>query len=174
MATVNITAMITLRHAGLADLATVAQLARTIWREHYPGILTDAQIEYMLAHGYAQPVLAAFVTQPGRGIVLGERAGRAVGFAAWRPEGEPATLKLDKLYVRAEQRGAGVGAALLEHVAGIARAAGCGTLVLNVNRGNAPAIAWYERRGLTTRERVDVPIGAGFVMEDFVMARRLG
>src|SRR4051812_29969649 len=40
---------IALRHAGLDDLATVAAAANVVWRQHYPGILTDAQIDYMLA-----------------------------------------------------------------------------------------------------------------------------
>ena len=32
-----------------ADIAPVCALAREIWMQHYPGIITVRQIEYMLA-----------------------------------------------------------------------------------------------------------------------------
>jgi ribosomal protein S18 acetylase RimI-like enzyme len=162
-----------LRHAGLADLGHVAALADETWRRHYPGILSDEQIDYMLARGYAREALAAFVVEPRSGIVLAERGGDLVGFAAWLPADARDALKLDKLYVRPREHGTGIGNALVDHVADIARADGCTRLVLNVNRHNDASIRWYERRGFVVRERGDFPIGNGFVMEDFIMERSL-
>jgi diamine N-acetyltransferase len=49
----------------------------------------------------------------------------------------------------------------------------CASVALQVNRRNAGAISAYERCGFAIRERGDFPIGDGFVMEDFVMARDL-
>ena len=54
-----------------------------------------------------------------------------------------------------------------------ARADGAGWLILNVNKRNASAIAFYERCGLAVREAVVVDIGEGFVMDDYVMAKPL-
>lgn len=34
-------------------LPALAELASVIWRQHYPGIISSAQIEYMLANMYA-------------------------------------------------------------------------------------------------------------------------
>ena len=34
------------------DVSALASLARDIWRAHYPGIISVAQIEYMLAERY--------------------------------------------------------------------------------------------------------------------------
>ena len=48
-----------------------------------------------------------------------------------------------------------------------------GTLILNVNKHNAPSIAFYERCGYAVRESVVVDIGGGFVMDDHVMAKAL-
>jgi GNAT superfamily N-acetyltransferase len=124
-----------------ADIALVARLADTIWRLHYPGIITDEQIDYMLARGYA-------------------------------PEA-PATTKLDKLYVLPARHGRGVGRALIARVEEAARADGSRTLILNVNKGNARAIAAYLACGFATRESVVVDIGGGFVMDDYVMAKAL-
>jgi ribosomal protein S18 acetylase RimI-like enzyme len=164
----------TLRRAGLADLANVTTVAHDAWREHYPGILTDAQIDYMLARGYSREALQPFITEPRRGIALAERGGALLGFAAWLPGDQRDAQKLDKLYVLPRHHGEGIGTALVDHVAGIGREGGYARLVLNVNRNNHASIRWYERRGFVVRERGDFPIGNGFVMEDFIMEKPLG
>lgn len=154
------------------DIPLVQRLADEVWREHYPSILSQAQIDYMLARGYSREALLRFVTEPDAGLALAQTDGAAVGFAAWyRPES--AVTKLDRLYVLPRYHGAGAGRALIEHVAAAARGAGCERLALNVNRGNAKAIRAYERCGFTIRGRGDFPIGEGFVMEDFIMERAL-
>ena len=51
--------------------------------------------------------------------------------------------------------------------------AGCDTLILAVNKGNARAIAAYQKHGFAVRESVRVDIGGGFVMDDFIMARSI-
>lgn len=113
-----------------------------------------------------------FLTEPGAGLALARRGELAVGFVGWYPIGGD-TMKLDKLYVLPEHHGEGIGRVLIEHVAARARAAGCAAVTLNVNRRNVRAIAAYERCGFMVRECGDFPIGDGFVMEDFVMAREL-
>lgn len=49
-----------------------------------------------------------------------------------------------------DHRRAGVGGALLDHALAQGRAAGCSIATLEVRRGNAPAIALYERAGFRT------------------------
>jgi GNAT superfamily N-acetyltransferase len=56
---------------------------------------------------------------------------------------------LEDLYVRPAHRGAGVGRALLRHVASVAVARGCGRLEWTVLDWNAPAISFYEGLGAT-------------------------
>jgi GNAT superfamily N-acetyltransferase len=161
-----------LRAATAAEIPVVQSLADEIWHRHYPGIISNEQIEYMLAHGYSREALTRFLCEDGAGLALAAIDDRAVGFAAWYRV-DDATTKLDKLYVLPEHHGAGVGRALIEHVAAFARVRGASTLALNVNRNNAGAIRAYERCGFAIRSQGDFPIGDGFVMEDFVMARTL-
>ncbi|HEY5921474.1 MAG TPA: ribosomal protein S18-alanine N-acetyltransferase [Kofleriaceae bacterium] len=47
-------------------------------------------------------------------------------------------------------RGRGIARQLLDHVIGVARAAGCSLATLEVRRSNTPAIALYERAGFKT------------------------
>lgn len=164
---------ITLVAANPADLAIVRDLAREIWHRHYPGIISVAQIEYMLARGFDDASLGRFLSAPGAGLVLAREAAAVVAFAAWHRADVPATTKLDKLYVLPDRHGRGIGRRLIAHVEAAARADGARQVVLNVNKHNATAIAAYGACGYAVRDAVTVDIGGGFVMDDFVMERTL-
>jgi len=163
-----------LRPARRDEVAAVRNLAGRIWRAHYPGIITAAQIDYMLERGYAPDALVGFLARPDRGLELALVGDEPVGFAAWFVTEAPAEAKLDKLYVLQAHQRSGLGGALIRRVRALARAAGASTLVLNVNKNNAQAIRAYEKYGFSIREAVVVDIGGGFVMDDYVMATSLG
>ena len=159
--------------ANLADLPALARLAEVIWREAYAGIISAAQIDYMLAKMYAVPKLQDEIQSQGiiyfRLLVQGE----FTGFAALGPLDSPARWKLHKLYLLPSRHGQGLGTKLLQHCEHEARSAGATELRLNVNKQNAKAIAAYQRNGFQIAESVRVEIGGGFVMDDFVMAKDL-
>jgi len=60
--------------------------------------------------------------------------------------GQPG-IYLEDIFVVPERRGAGVGRALLAHVAALAVERGCGRLEWSVLDWNAPAIGFYHRLG---------------------------
>lgn len=159
--------------ATAADVAVVQRLADVIWHEHYPSIISPAQIDYMLARGYSDEALRKYLRDPGAGLVILHAGGGPAGFVAWARAGEPATTKLDKLYVLASARGIGCGRRLIEHVEAAARHDGARTVVLNVNKRNVKAIAAYRACGYAVRESVVVDIGGGHVMDDYVMAKAI-
>jgi ribosomal protein S18 acetylase RimI-like enzyme len=155
------------------DLPVVAELAQVIWRRHYPGIITVEQIEYMLARGYSLDALRRFITEEGAGLDLAYFGDRLAGFAAYYRPDQPDELKLDKLYVHQDFHGRGVGRILIASAEAAAIVQRRTTLILNVNKENVQAIRAYERNGFLVREAVVVDIGGGFVMDDYVMAKRL-
>ena len=164
---------IELRAARRDELATVQRLAHVIWHVHYPGIITDEQINYMLERAYALDVLADFLGRPDRGLEMVVVEGEPAGFAAWMLIDDGAEAKLDKLYVLPSLQRQGLGGLLIHRVIERALAAGAATLILNVNKQNRQAIRAYERHGFATRESVVNDIGNGFVMDDYVMARKI-
>jgi len=94
-----------------------------------------------------------FGERPAAEAVLAEVAGEAVGYALFFPtfstfRGQPG-LWLEDLFVLPERRRGGVGRALLEHVAQVAFARGCGRLEWSALDWNEPALAFY--RGLGAR-----------------------
>jgi len=161
-----------IRLAREADLPEIATLAGMIWRTAYPGIISRAQIAYMLARMYA---VEEMTRQLGQGTVFLRlvNGGELIGFAAHSPTANPLERKLDKLYVHPDHQRHGHGSRLLSHVLDQARLLGCTSLMLAVNKGNTKAIAAYEKNGFVLRESVVVDIGGGFVMDDYVMARLL-
>lgn len=162
-----------LRAATTADVPAIQRLAERTWRAHYPAILSTEQIDYMLARGYAPQVLHDFIAGPASGIEVAEHGAALAGFAAWLLVPEQGEVKLDKLYVDPGQQRQGIGRALIDAVEAHARRIGARAIVLNVNKHNTSAQAAYARAGFGVRAAVVIDIGAGFVMDDYVMARSL-
>ncbi len=162
---------IELARAHRDELPAVQRLAGVIWRAHYPGIITHDQIEYMLERGYALPVLEEFLGGRDRGLEVATLDGVLAGFAAWYVTDNRFEAKLDKLYVLQSRQRLGLGGRLIARVGELARAAGAGTLILNVNKNNTQAVRAYEKHGFAIREAVVVDIGRGYVMDDYIMAK---
>lgn len=152
-------------------LPALAELAGLIWRQHYPGIISPAQIEYMLAKMYSLDTLRDELQAKG---IRFERLlvdGRFVGFAAYGPTPEPGGMKLHKCYLLPEMHGRGYGSLLLQHCEREVRKLGARRLILAVNKRNTKAVAAYRRNGFAVAESVITDFGAGFVMDDYIMAK---
>ena len=154
----------------IEDVDHLCALAAQIWHHHYEDIIGVAQIEYMLNQRYTAPVLAAELQR--RDLWWDQLLieGRMTGFASYFLSGNPGEMKLDKLYVHHDHQRRGYGRMLLDRVISIARAYGCESLVLAVNKHNRNAIAAYQKYGFSIAESVVKDIGGGFVMDDYVMA----
>ena len=157
-----------LRRADADDIATLRALAREIWFDHYPGIISWAQVHYMLERGYSAAVIA---DELARGIEwrIASVDGEPCGFAAWETLGRE--TKLHKLYVRRTTRIRGVGRALVENLVATVRERDVASIYLAVNKRNAIAIRAYLKMGFAFRRAMCADIGHGFVMDDFEMAR---
>ena len=156
-----------------ADLPAIAELAGVIWRVCYPGIITHAQIDFMLARMYALDRMREEIRTQGIHYDCLFVDGKMAGFASYGPTAEPGVMKLHKLYLLPELQGRGLGSRLLQHCEQQARAAGAHRLILAVNKRNTKAIAAYQRNGFVIGESVVTEIGGGFVMDDFRMEKRI-
>ncbi len=150
-------------------LSEIQKLAHAIWREHYPGIISPEQIEYMLREGYSFEALQRESTQD---AIRYDRAlveGALVGFSAYGPHSDANALVLHKLYVEAAQRGRGYARKLVGAAAEHALANSLNRIILRVNKHNRVAIAAYERMGFANQGSIVSDIGSGFSMDDYVM-----
>jgi len=154
------------------DLELIQDLATSVWNAHYPGIITQDQIDYMLAQDYAIERLQQDLDQ---GMCIDKLLvkGELTGFSAYGPTSSSDEIKLHKLYVDQSAHGKGFGSKLLEHCESNVKARGYHKIILQVNKNNSKAIKAYERNDYYVQESVVVDIGAGFVMDDFIMAKFL-
>lgn len=134
---------LTIRPATAADLPLIAQLIRDL-----------AEYE-KLAHEvrFDEAVLEAklFGPRPYAEVVIGELDGTPQGFALFFHnfstfEGRPG-IYLEDLFVRPAARGAGLGKALLSHLAALAIERDCARLEWSVLDWNEPAIGFYRKLG---------------------------
>ena len=109
-------------------------------------------------HSFPRPwPRATFEAELGRELARLDvaRTPRVIGFCNYRLAPDPASAAGGELEILAiathpDHRRGGVGAALLGHALAAGRAAGCPRALLDVRRGNAPAIALYQRAGFRT------------------------
>lgn len=156
--------------ARAEHLAEISALAAVIWRAHYPGIISPAQIDHMLARMYEVGTMRREL-EDGIAWFRATVDGELRGFASVGPTESATEFKLHKLYVHPDCQRHGLGSALLKECESIARKRGAKTLVLNVNKRNEKAIATYLKRGFTVRDSIVADIGGGFVMYDYEMEK---
>lgn len=147
-------------------------VARRAWHAHYPGIISVDQIDYMLEKGYSRQLILDEIELQCINWLSIEDGAKIVGFVSIGPYGTD-IMKLHKLYLLPEYHGKGLGAMALSKVEQIARSSNTHKLVLNVNKHNTKAIRSYERAGWWVTVEVSIDIGNGFVMDDYVMTKRI-
>lgn len=150
------------------EFLAAADLAHTIWREHYAGIISSDQIEYMLEHFQS---VAAIREADARGCeyYLVRVLGVNVGYVAIEPNNPQGKMFLSKIYLLKEYRGKGYARDVVNEVREMARALRLKSIWLTVARNNTSSVAAYERLGFTNTEDICKEIGGGFVMDDHVM-----
>jgi GNAT superfamily N-acetyltransferase len=136
-------AKLTIRPGTARDVPVILDLIRGL--AEYERLLhqVEATAANIRRHGFgSRPYFATLICR---------RAGRPVGFALYFFTystflGRP-SLYLEDLFVRPEERGNGAGKALLQALARIAAARGCGRMEWAVLDWNRPAIRFYKRLG---------------------------
>lgn len=165
--------MITLRLATVEDVPRIRELADEIWRAVYPGIISHAQIDFMLDWMYAERQLTDDITTGEIRFWMINLDGESIGFASMGPGESTNELHLQKFYLRANLHGRGYGSAALRQLLDEARESGAHELSLRVNKTNERAIRCYERNGFERVREICDDIGEGFVMDDHWMTHPL-
>jgi ribosomal protein S18 acetylase RimI-like enzyme len=165
---------VTIRPIAPDDIPAIAALARTTWLSAYANILPHGQIDYMLAQRYSSERLKTDIEDARKWLHQAFVDDVRAGFAACEVhDGHDGELKLDKLYIHPDMQRRGVGGALIHHTASLARQHGFSTLILAVNKNNEQALHAYTKYGFRTREKTVTDIGGGFVMDDYIMEKKI-
>jgi len=174
-----LSADVTLTPVTDAVFSVLRELAGTIWRQHYTRIITTAQIDYMLADRFSDEALREHIQAADRWLKVLRVSGTPVGYCGYElasvggDEGVSAAMKLGQLYVLETHRGMGLGRFMLGHVEQRALEREREKIWLQVNKKNAGAIAFYRAAGFEVVREAVFDIGSGYVMDDFLMVKRV-
>ena len=147
------------------ELKELALLAHRIWNDHYPTIIGHKQVDFMLERMYSLESLKDQIYNNNNIFICAFLRSEMVGFISYSKTNEDDYI-IHKLYVNTKFHKRGIGRSLFSHVFGNME---FNTIRLTVNRQNYTAINFYFRIGFIIEKIIDIDIGEGFFMNDFVM-----
>ncbi len=152
------------------QINTAAQLAHTIWNQHYLPIIGQEQVDYMLEKFQSAEAIARQIDN-GYNYFLIYHNGLPCGYLSLVPNTTEQKMMLSKIYVDSDHRGLQLGKQLMDFAITEARKLHFKTLWLTVNKYNTNSIEWYKKQGFTIKKELKIDIGNGFVMDDYLMEK---
>jgi O-acetyl-ADP-ribose deacetylase (regulator of RNase III)/predicted acetyltransferase len=149
------------------DIQIVADLAFTIWNEHYIPIIGQKQVDYMVNSFQSTEAIEKQINNENYEYYLIEHLSKPSGYISIKLMGNE--LFLSKFYIIKGKRGNGLGKEGLKFVVNRAKELGASAITLTVNKYNINSIKAYEKMGFKNTGAIVSDIGAGFVMDDFKM-----
>jgi len=122
----------------ITELATYERMTQKLT------VTPDKLVRWLLGD---RPVAEGWIAE-----VDGKPSGYAVYFLKFSTFKAEPKLYLEDIFVKPEQRGHGIGEALMRHVAKIAVERGCTVMEWSVLNWNEPAIGFYRRLGAVPDE----------------------
>ena len=148
----------------------IEDLAKIIWTEHYTPIIGEQQVRYMLdkfqSVASIEQQIEDNVTYQ---IVLYKNT--PIGYFSYYIKEE--ALFLSKLYVLSSHRGKGIGKIALSFLETETIKLGLKKIQLTVNKYNTNSISAYQKMGFVNIKAIVQDIGAGYVMDDFVLEKKI-
>jgi ribosomal protein S18 acetylase RimI-like enzyme len=165
--------MITISEAGLGDIKIIQKITNITWPITYGEILSQEQLDYMLGLFYSDEALAKQIENKEQLFYLISDSSSTIGFIGIEHNYKnEAITKIHKIYLLPETQGKGYGKIVFDSIEKLALENNSSALSLNVNRFNT-ALNFYKKIGFEIKETVDIEIGNGYLMEDYVMGKTL-
>lgn len=175
------------------QIAELAAMADEIWHEYWPAIIGEDQTDYMVEQFQSVSAIKRDRSDHNyRYWIIREQDGHAVGYTGGAAQDVNAAVHdasqqqshvvdarwprrffISKIYLYAHERGKHYASRVIEFYEDLCRDEGLSALYLTVNRDNELGVRAYKGRGFEVVECVDTPIGQGFVMTDYIMAKEV-
>lgn len=156
-----------------SNYKAIQDIAGKTWPVTYGAILSSEQIQYMFSMMYDLEALKNQAETKNHHFIIAEEEGNFLGFASYEFDyhNQP-KAKIHKIYILPETQGSGIGKKLIHYIAEKAKASQQEFVSLNVNRFN-DALHFYTKIGFEKVGEEDINIGNGYVMEDYIMEKKL-
>lgn len=161
-----------IKKVTIHDAKSIRDIALATWYVTYGLTHSKAQLDYMIEKFYSLEALEQSILE--KEYYIYEEENCPLGFISLEHHfAAKSTTKIHRIYILPECQGKGIGKTLIDYAATIAQLNQSTFLLLNVNRENK-ARFFYEKLGFEIQKSEDIPIGNGYLMEDFVMEKRIG
>lgn len=155
-----------------SQLEIIKDLAKAIWPDAYSAILSKEQLEFMMEMMYSLDSLENQLKNNNVFLLVKEE-NEFLGFASYELNFNNSNkTKIHKLYILPSIQGKGVGKNLIFYIQEIAKKGNNSALILNVNKYNK-AKDFYLHNQFEITDSLVVDIGNGYVMDDFVMEKKI-
>nr|WP_278335626.1 MULTISPECIES: GNAT family N-acetyltransferase [Oscillospiraceae] len=144
-------------------------MADEVWHEHYAGILSEGQIDYMVEKFQSPEAVRRQMKEEGYQYFLLRLGEETAGYCGIKVEED--RLFLSKLYLRQSCRGHGIARKVMEFLEDMCRRNLLRAIWLTVNKYNSGSIAAYEKMGFHKAYTQTTDIGSGYVMDDYIMEK---
>ena len=151
------------------DFKVIAELAKTIWTEHYTPIIGVEQVKYMLDKFQSKKAIKKQVMDDNYMYYILSNESITIGYISIKKNDD--TLFLSKLYIDKHNRGKGFGKLAMNFIEELAKNLNCNKIYLTVNKYNTNSIKTYKKVGFNIIEELVIDIGNGFIMDDFKMEK---
>lgn len=149
----------------------VAAMADEVYHEHYKGILSEEQIDYMVEKFQSVEAVDEQIHKAGFDYFILKQDSTDVGYFATKME--EGCLFISKLYVLKQYRKQGYGKQAYQFIKGLSEAMDLKYIYLYTNKKNLETIEAYKKLGLKKVESLVTELGNGFVMDDYRMQAEL-
>lgn len=157
------------------DRVALAVLADEIWHEYWPALIGEAQTDYMVEQFQSLEAIERDLAEHAYEYWFLRDADdhRIVGYTGGHPELETNRFFISKIYLRSAERGHGFASQTIRFYEDLCRTRGFEAMYLTVNKHNDLGVRAYLGKGFETIDSVETDIGRGFIMDDFIMEKRL-
>lgn len=148
---------VTIRKAAIHDIEQLPALAKITYLETYPDYFSEKDLEVLFGQAYQQKLPDELIN-PDIQYLVCEHHGKLIGYAKLHYLTDH--VFLDKLYLRSEYQGRGLGKKLLMEVYQLAADKNYNAIQLRAAE-NKPSIPFYEKHGFIelSRNRYVKPSG---------------
>ena len=153
------------------QITSLANLAEEIWTEYFPAITGIDKAKYLLNQMLSIDALLHCIADEGYEYYFVELNKKRIGFLGIVPLKDENKLQFSKIYLIKEYRGKGFGKQMLAYGYKRAFELGFNSVILNVNCENKPAIAFYEHMDLRIVDTVEIDVGNGYSVVDYIFEK---
>jgi GNAT superfamily N-acetyltransferase len=153
-----------------ARIEIVAHLAREIWTDLF-GDMVDSRILADIIRTTQSKAAVSRQIAEGCRYFLIEPETAPVGYFAFKPLAGGAELFLSKLYIRASERGKGLGRGVIQHLEGVCSTLSAKRISLTVFEKNTKAVRAFQNMGFSVTGTIDRDLGDGIVSNDYRMEK---